>query len=118
LIFRELGADIPSTTLETGVSYIIANEPLYRGDPDGYAEAVWTLALMKNEQANEWWKRIDPNTLSSHGYLAYSYAAYLLGRLSPQIEKNLATAMNKNTSYSYWSSSADRAIYIRFLFEK
>lgn len=118
LAFRELGVTIPQATLDAGTSYIIANESTYANDPNAYAEATWTLASTKNEQAHEWWKRIDPNRLSSHGYLAYTYAAHELGRLTPQIEKNLSEMMSKtNDSYMYWSYSADRALYIRFLFD-
>ena len=76
---------------------------------------------MKHEQAAEWWKRIDPNALGAHGYLAYAYAAQKLGRYTPQIDKNLSKMMlstPSDNSYWYWSSQADRALYIRLLFER
>ncbi len=93
---------MPATTLEAGVSYILANEALYREDVDGYAEATWSLASMKNEQAAEWWKRIDPNSLSPHGYISYAYAAHELGRYTPQIATNLDKIMNTPRTESYW----------------
>lgn len=84
-----------------------------------YAEATWTLANVKNEQAAEWWKRIDPNKLNRHGYLAYAYAAEKLSRLTPQILKNLEKIMTtESDDYWYWNLHADKSLYVQLLFDR
>ncbi len=119
LVFRELGQIVPDEAIVNGTNYIINNESTYSLDPNMYAEATWTLANVKNEQAAEWWKRIDPNKLNRHGYLAYAYAAEKLSRSTPQILKNLEKIMTtESDDYWYWNLHADKSLYVQFLFDR
>jgi hypothetical protein len=54
---------------------------------DTYAEAVWTLALLKNENALAWYNKIDTSKLSRHGYIAYLWASQKLGKYTLEKEK-------------------------------
>ncbi len=84
-----------------------------------YAEATWTLASLRNNQAAEWWKRIDPNKLNRHGFLAYTYAAEKLSRSTPQTLKNLEKIMSlESDDYWYWNRNADKSLYVQFLFDR
>jgi hypothetical protein len=69
---------IPNETYTNGVNYIINNESEYRKNPDDLAEAVWTLASLRDTRALAWWTQMDTRNLSRHGYLAYAYAAQKL----------------------------------------
>lgn len=65
------------------------NQAEYAKDQDDLAEAVWTLALLKDTHALMWWSQIDTARLSRHGYVAYAYAAHKLGKYTPEIEKKM-----------------------------
>jgi hypothetical protein len=101
------------------VNYIINNESEYRKNPDDLAEAIWTLASLKDSRALSWWTQIDPKTLSRHGYLAYSYAAQQLGKYSTTIDATLKTKLSQKDNLSwYWTREADRALYAQLLLER
>lgn len=101
------------------VSYIIANEYEYQKDMDTYAEAVWTLALLKNENALNWWSKVDSSKLSRHGYLAYLWASQKLGKYSLENEKIFMDKLStSNESSWYWSSRSDQALFVQLLFER
>lgn len=86
---------------------------------DSYAEAVWTLALLKNENAESWWNKIDTSKLSRHGYIAYLWASQKLGKYSLENEKTFISLLDKSASNSwYWSARSDRALFIQLLFER
>lgn len=117
--FRDLGQTIPQEVFDAGVNYIISNEAEYKTDANMEAEIAWTLALLKNDQALSFWNMVDPTKLDRHGYIAYAYGAYFLGKLTPDIQKKLSEkiyAPNEET-YWYWDNTADKAIYARFLLD-
>lgn len=118
--FRDLGQDIPEEVFANGVNSIINNPSEYTNDENLSAEVAWTLSLLKDARALDWWKKIDPNKLDRHGFLAYAYSAKLLDILTPQITRNLETKMNTvgDYDYWYWSRSADQAIYAGLLLEQ
>lgn len=89
LKFQELGEDIPQDVFTNGLNYIVNNQTEYTKDQDDLAEAVWTLALLKDTHALMWWSQIDTMKLSRHGYVAYAYAAQKLGKYTPEIEQKL-----------------------------
>lgn len=117
--WKELGDVIPSQVFDNGVNYIIANESLYRQNMDDFAEAIWTLAILKDSHALLWYTSIDPAKLSRHGYVAYAYASAKLSRYTPDIEKKLIALLDEPRENSwYWTGNADRAIIIQLLFER
>lgn len=117
--FRKVGQVVPQEAIDAGVSYIITNEEAYKTDANIEAEVAWTLAILKHEQALSFWNMIDPKKLDRHGYLAYANASHLLGKLTPQIQKELHTHMNTrlDQSYWYWDSTTDSALYAQFLLD-
>ncbi len=121
LIFRDLGVDIPQSSIDAGVKYIedMVNfrQDLYQNDWDFAAEIFYTLARTKSNYAKIIEKAFEPDKLSRHGYLMYAYGLQILDRLSPTVESKLSTLMKQvgNEDYWYWSQKADTAIYIQFL---
>lgn len=117
LAFRELGVKIPEATLEAGRNYLENTTPLSY-DPNLLAETAWTLAELQSPVALLRFAEIDPVTLNRHAYLSYAFAAGKLGKLTPDIKTALALKMKHreiNTSYWYWDTYTDTALYIRFL---
>jgi alpha-2-macroglobulin len=118
LKFQELGETIPQEVFTNGINYIINNEWEYSANPDDYAEAVWTLATLKDTRALIWWSKIDPTRLSRHGYVAYAYAAQKLGKYTREIEKSLIQMLSKSDESWYWSIYADKALFAQLLLER
>ena len=86
---------------------------------DSYAEAAWTLALLKDDNALTWWNKIDTSKLSRHGYIAYLWASQKLGKYLLENEKVFINMLEEsNTSNWYWSSRADKALFVQLLFER
>jgi uncharacterized protein YfaS (alpha-2-macroglobulin family) len=118
LEFQALGEIIPQEVYTNGINYIINNEGEYSANPDDYAEAVWTLAALKDTRALMWWTKIDTSRLSRHGYIAYAYAALKLGKYTPSIEKALTSMLGRSDESWYWSVYADTALFARLLLEQ
>ena len=122
IAFRHLGQMIPDSVLENGAKYIITNLSSYRQDPDSFAEAVWTLALLGHTpEALEASKSIDVKSLTRHGYLAYAAAAEILAITPPDMVAELDRVMfstgGRDDSW-YWDRSADQAIYAGLLIDR
>lgn len=117
-VFEELGEKIPKEVFDNGVNYIIANEAEYIHNPDSYAEAVWTLAVLRDSRALLWWTRIDPSKLSRHGYIAYAFAAKKLGKYTRNMGMIITEKLEKNEESWYWSTRADIALYAQILLEE
>lgn len=118
-LMRNLWEKIPEEVFTNALNYILANEGEYQKNMDTYAEAVWTLALLKNENALAWWKNIDTSKLSRHGYIAYITAAQKLGTYTLKDEKAFIDLLEKGSTNSwYWSKRTDTALFIQLLFER
>ena len=118
LKFQELGEDIPQDVFTNGLNYIVNNQAEYAKDQDDLAEAVWTLALLKDTHALMWWSQIDTARLSRHGYVAYAYAAHKLGKYTPEIEKKMLSWINQNDDSWYWSQHADTALIAQLFLDR
>jgi alpha-2-macroglobulin len=120
LSFREMGETIPDMVLTQGVSYILTNEWEYNKSADTYADAVWTLALLRDPSALSWWEKIDVSKLSRHGYISYMYAAQKLGKYSLDMEKVFASLLDVSSTSDawYWNTRSDKAIFVQLLLER
>lgn len=73
---------------------------------------------MKDPRASLWWNKIDPNSLSRHGYIAYAFAAQRLGKYNSGMELKIEGFRAMKDDAWYWSQYADDALYAQLLVER
>lgn len=124
-LLRDLGFDIPQATIDNGINFVVGlldnGSSMFVSDPDFRAEVFWTLAKAKHERASTLLRDIEPTKLRGHGYLAYAYGLYYLGKLTDEVSAQLAFRMKqiKNTDdYWYWDMDSDNAIYASLLLDR